>query len=94
MTAGQWVLVWILAMWLWGTILMGYDKWAAKRRPQGRIRERTLWIVAALGGAGAMTAAMVGFHHKTRHNQFKFGLPCLVIAHIALILFLHGRGIV
>jgi uncharacterized membrane protein YsdA (DUF1294 family) len=63
-----------------------------KRRACGqkwRISERTLFILALLGGAPGALAAMYLFRHKTRKNIFKFGIPCLVLIQLCIIVKLN-----
>lgn len=70
-----------------------YDKWAA-RRGAWRIRERTLLLVALLGGSAAMLATMLLIRHKTRHLRFMAGIPLILLLQAALLLlllFLHMR---
>jgi uncharacterized membrane protein YsdA (DUF1294 family) len=43
-------------------------------------------MIAIFGGSVGVTAGMLHFRHKTKHLQFKYGLP--------LIVFLHLIGIV
>ena len=43
-----------------------------------------------LGSAGALFAMRV-FHHKTRHWYFKFGIPTILLAQIALGVFVYVR---
>ena len=43
-----------------------------------------------LGSAGALFAMRV-FHHKTRHWYFKFGIPAILLAQIALGVFVYVR---
>ncbi|KAB2338787.1 DUF1294 domain-containing protein [Cytobacillus depressus] len=69
-----------------GLYLMKIDKKKAKAR-QFRIRESTLWLVAFLFGAVGMTIGMKTFRHKTKHSQFKYGLPILSIIEIVLFLY-------
>lgn len=64
--------------------LMGIDKYKAKRG-LWRIPEKTLFLTAALGGSIGGILGMQLFHHKTRHNSFKFGFPAILIAQLALI---------
>ena len=47
--------------------LMGIDKLRAQTRRGRRIRERTLWLAALLGGGPGAWTGMVLFRHKTRH---------------------------
>ncbi|WP_258535645.1 DUF1294 domain-containing protein [Bacillus sp. 03113] len=59
-----------------GFYIMMVDKNRARRK-QYRIREKHLWIIAFCFGAIGMTVGMNVFRHKTKHAQFKFGLPLL-----------------
>lgn len=52
-----------------------------------RISERTLFLFCLAGGGAAMYAAMLAIRHKTRHKRFMFGIPAVIAAQIALILF-------
>ena len=82
-------MVWIFAaVSLPAIVLTVYDKWAAKRRTKSRIPERVLLTVAGLGGSVAMLLIMLLIRHKTRHAKFMVGLPLMIFAQIALILFL------
>ncbi|WP_053364299.1 DUF1294 domain-containing protein [Bacillus sp. FJAT-27251] len=71
-----------LGMNLAGLLMMASDKQRA-RKGKYRISERQLWTVALLGGAAGMTAGMQMFRHKTKHAQFKWGLPALAVIHVA-----------
>ena len=53
-----------------------------------RIRERTLWILSALGGSAGMYLTMHLIRHKTKHASFMLGLPALIIFQIFLVLLL------
>lgn len=71
-----------------GLFIMGADKKRAQKH-QYRISERTLWMVAILGGAVGTTAGMQLYRHKTKHTSFKIGFPFLAgIELILLIMFL------
>ena len=83
----KWALVWVAALSLAGFVLMGMDKWKAKRGAW-RVRERTFFLLAALGGAPGAILGMWAFRHKTRHWYFKFGLPAIFAAQLALALWL------
>jgi len=67
--------------------LMYIDKRKARRK-EYRISERTLWTVSFIGGALGAFAGMKWFRHKTKHNQFKWGLPALSIAELAVFVYL------
>lgn len=62
---------------LMGFVLMGVDKHRA-RNGRWRIAEKTLWTVALLGGALGTLLGMRHFRHKTKHWQFRYGLPILL----------------
>lgn len=66
-----------------GFAMMGIDKYRA-RRHRWRIPERTLLLVALLGGSIGALAGMWIFWHKTRHKLFVIGLPVILILHLAL----------
>ncbi|NLW43948.1 MAG: DUF1294 domain-containing protein [Syntrophomonadaceae bacterium] len=59
--------------------LFAQDKRLAQNR-RWRIRERSLLLVALLGGATGGLIGMHVFRHKTRHLLFRWGLPLMVIA--------------
>lgn len=82
----------LAAIWLGGVnlaalILFGVDKRRA-RLGVWRIPERTLFLAAILGGSPGAIAGMFLFHHKTRHWYFKWGLPAILIAQLALATWL------
>lgn len=73
-----------------GFIIMGEDK---RRAVKGkwRIKEKTLFIAALLGGALGTTLGMYCFRHKTKHAAFRFGLPVLFLMHLLLLIVLISR---
>ena len=83
----KWVLLWVAAVSLADFVLMGVDKWKA-RRGAWRVKERTFFLLAALGGSPGAILGMWAFRHKTRHWYFKFGLPAIFAAQLALALWL------
>ena len=64
-----------------------FDKRKAKRGAW-RVPEKTFFLVALLGGSPGAILGMRLFHHKTRHWYFKWGLPAILIAQLALGLWL------
>ena len=85
----KWALLWAAALSLADFVLMGADKWKAKRGAW-RVKESTFFLLAVLGGSPGAVLGMWLFHHKTRHWYFKFGLPAILLAQIALALWLAG----
>ena len=62
----------------------GIDKMKAKKS-MWRIREGSLLMLAILGGSIGALLGMKIWHHKTMHKKFKYGLPMILLAQIALI---------
>ena len=79
----KWLAFWVLFWSILDYVLMGIDKWKAKRE-RWRVPEKTFFLVAILGGSLGAILGMYAFHHKTRHWYFKWGLPAILIAQIAL----------
>jgi uncharacterized membrane protein YsdA (DUF1294 family) len=65
-------------------VIYGIDKWKAKQG-SWRISEATLLTLAVLGGSIGALLGMKVWHHKTMHKKFKYGLPMILLAQIALI---------
>lgn len=80
-------LIYFLGINIIGFCIMGIDKWKAKKRAW-RIPEATLFIVALIGGALGSILGMQVFRHKTKHWYFVYGMPAILILHIALLVFL------
>ena len=70
-----------------GFILMLVDKIKAKKNIW-RIREVTLFLVAALGGSIGSLLGMYTFRHKTKHIQFTLGLPLILTVQIIAVIFI------
>ena len=79
------LLVYLFIISLSAFIMTVYDKYAAKKRPERRVRESTLIAVGALGGAVVMLLTMLTIRHKTKHLKFMIGLPLIILAHIAIL---------
>ena len=74
----------LLAVNLWAFGLMWLDKRRAKRKGARRIRERTLFLSALLGGGAGAVLGMWTFRHKTKHWYFVVGMPLILLAEAAL----------
>ena len=78
-------------------LIFGVDKWKARRKKTHestrRVPEKTLFLLAALGGSLGALLGMKAFHHKTLHNTFTIGIPLILILQIVipLGLFVYFR---
>lgn len=86
------LLYWILGASVVDFALMGIDKHRAKRG-RWRIREKTLFLVAFLGGTPGAMLGMRVFRHKTLHKRFAWGLPALLLLQLGLLWFGWEYGI-
>ena len=82
------IIIYLVAVNLFGLILMGVDKSRAKRR-KWRIPEATLFLVAVIGGSLGSIAGMYIFRHKTKHMTFKIGIPVIIFVQILFIVLLR-----
>ena len=68
--------------------VFGADKLQAKRKEKKdavrRVPEKTLFLLAAIGGSVGALLAMRAFHHKTLHKTFRFGIPLILALQIIL----------
>ena len=71
-------IVYMLIMSLISFSTMGIDKSKAKRNAW-RIPEKTLFMLAFLGGGAGVWLGMRVFHHKTLHLMFKYGVPAITL---------------
>ena len=83
---------WLAAVNIAAFFLMWLDKRRAKRRGARRIRERTLFLSALLGGSAGAAAGMWIFRHKTKHWYFVWGMPGILILRLVLAWLLVRRG--
>ena len=65
-------------------LLFGIDKYRAVKK-KWRISERTLLIIALIGGSLGALFGMFSFHHKTQKYKFSIGIPLILILHIFLL---------
>ena len=61
----------------------GIDKYKAKKQ-KWRVKEATLFLLAALGGSIGAFIAMYLFHHKTKKFYFVIGIPLILLLQLAL----------
>ena len=78
------LLVIITVMSLAAFAAFGLDKYKAKAG-KWRIPERTLFLLALLGGGIGAFLGMKVFHHKTMHKQFVIGIPAIMVIQAVLL---------
>lgn len=82
------LVLWLAAVNLVTFFAFGLDKWKAKRKETHestrRVPEKTLFLLAALGGSVGALLGMRAFHHKTLHRAFRFGVPAILILQIVI----------
>ena len=80
--------IWLLLINVITFLVFGLDKWKARRKEKNekvrRVPERTLLLLAALGGSVGRSPAMRVFHHKTLHKAFRFGVPLILALQILI----------
>ena len=81
---------WLLVINLATFAVYGADKRRA-RRGAWRVPERTLLLLPLLGGSIGALLGMRVFHHKTKHWYFVWGVPAILLAHLALAAWLLYR---
>ena len=82
------ILVWYLAAINFTTwVAYGLDKGSAKSG-KWRIPERTLLLLALVGGSLGALAGMIMFRHKTRKPKFYISVPVMFVAHCVIVTML------
>ena len=85
------LLIYLAIISLVSIVVCIYDKFASKHATKHRTREATLLLLSALGGSVAMLLTMLLIRHKTKHMKFMLGIPAILIAQAALVIFLLTR---
>lgn len=77
------LLIWFIFINIVAYIVMSDDKRRARQRKE-RIPEKTLFLLAAIGGALGILLAMNMKRHKTKHASFRIGVPLLLLLNAVL----------
>lgn len=80
------IVIYLLAINLIGLLIMYIDKKKAKYG-RWRVPEKTLLIVALLGGSIGTMIGMRLFRHKTQKIKFTLGFPTILISEIIIITY-------
>lgn len=76
--------IYLLIVNLTAFFLYGIDKKRAIKQ-KWRISEKTLILIAVIGGSVGAICGMQVFRHKTKHIKFKFGLPAILIVQLGIV---------
>ncbi len=68
----------------------GVDK-AKARRGAWRVPEKTLFLLPLLGGSVGALLGMLVSRHKTKHWYFVWGIPLILLAQIALAVWVYFK---
>ena len=84
------LLVWLAVINLLSFIVYGADKRRA-RKGKWRVPEKTLFLLPLLGGSIGALLGMRVFHHTTKHWYFVWGIPAILLAQIALAVWIYTK---
>lgn len=79
----MYIAIYLLLVNFTGFIQMFVDKRKA-RKGAWRIPEKTLFLMAIIGGSIGSILGMYTFRHKTKHMSFVIGMPLILILQIVL----------
>lgn len=86
----KFIIIYVIIINIIGFFSMFIDKRRAKKN-QWRIPEKTLFLLAILGGSIGSNIGMRLFRHKTKHWYFVYGMPAILIIQIVIICLLIGK---
>ena len=83
--------LWLVLINLVTFLAFGVDKLKAKRKSASirRVPEKTLFLLAALGGSVGALLGMKVWRHKTLHKTFRFGIPAILILQSLISLYFY-----
>lgn len=78
--------IWLVIINLVTFFVFGFDKLKAKYKEKHenarRVPEKTLFLLAILGGSVGALLGMRVWYHKTLHRSFRIGIPLILAAQI------------
>ena len=80
------IIIYLVVINILGFLVMWIDKKKAERNAW-RIKERTLFIITALGGGIGTLTGMYVFRHKTQKISFVIGIPLILILEVITALY-------
>ena len=81
------VLIYLAVITVVTFLVYGIDKWKAQHK-RWRIPESVLLGLAAIGGSVGAWLGMKVWRHKTQHKKFKYGVPAIFVAQVAVVVWL------
>ena len=81
-------LLYLIAVNVLAFAVYGWDKMRSKVQGARRVPEKTLFLLAIVGGSVGAIIGMRVWHHKTRHWYFQYGLPAILLVQIALAVWI------
>lgn len=82
------ILIYVAVVNIAAFLMYGIDKWNAKRDFR-RIPEKTLLVIAAIGGSIGAYVGMQLFHHKTRKPKFYIGIPLIFAIQMGVLVYIY-----
>ena len=87
----KYLFIYLIIISIIAVIVTIHDKYAAVKG-RWRVKENTLLLISALGGAPAMYLTMLLIRHKTRKLKFMLGIPLILIAELAILFLVLRYG--
>ena len=84
------IIAYVIIINIIGLLSMLIDKYRAIKN-KWRIPEKTLFLIAILGGSIGSNIGMRLFRHKTKHWYFVFGMPAILIIQLVIISLVLGK---
>lgn len=79
----------VVIMSIIGFFAMGIDKLKAKKAVW-RTPEKTLLLIALVGGGPGVWLGMQVFRHKTKHWYFKYGVPLITLLEFIVVCYVFS----
>lgn len=90
MEARNLILIYLAVITVVTFLVYGIDKWKAQHK-RWRIPESVLLGLAAIGGSVGAWLGMKVWRHKTQHKKFQYGVPAILAAQVAVVVWLLLR---
>ena len=92
MEARNLILIYLAVITVVTFLVYGIDKWKAQHK-RWRIPESVLLGLAAIGGSVGAWLGMKVWRHKTQHKKFQYGVPAILAAQVAVVVWLLSANL-